>query len=97
MAKWLVVRRNASRLVVFSLAVLFVAFVAQATVHFHATGHDEAACQVCQAAHLGPVLQAGTLLLHAPLKATGHVEPFTAAFHEELFFHNCPSRAPPLA
>jgi hypothetical protein len=97
MARRLTAIPNAARLVALSLAMLFVVFVAQAAVHSHATGQDEAACQVCQAAHLGPVLQAGSLLLHAPLKATGYVEPFVAAFHEELFFHDSPSRAPPSA
>ena len=86
-----------ARLLALSLALLFLAFVAQATSHSHEKGQSEAACQVCQAAHLGPVTQTGIVLFHAPLLTTGYVQPFVAAFHEELFFHDSPSRAPPTA
>jgi hypothetical protein len=77
--------------------MLFVLFVAQAASHSHAKGQNEATCQVCQAAHLGPAPQAGILLLHAHLLSTGYVQPFRSGFHEELFFHDSPSRAPPSA
>ena len=90
-------KRIAARLLAFGLAALFVVFAAQAVAHSHEARQNDATCQVCQAAHLGPVLQAATLLLHTPLKATGYVAPFVAAFHEELFFHDSPSRAPPTA
>ena len=92
-----IMKRMTARLLAFGLAAVFVVFVAQAVAHSHEVGQNDATCQVCQAAHLGPVLQAASLLPHAPLKATGYVEPFVAAFHEELFFHDCPSRAPPTA
>ncbi|HKW62627.1 MAG TPA: hypothetical protein VJN89_08795 [Candidatus Acidoferrum sp.] len=91
------VRGKLVRLLALSLAVLFVVFVSQIASHSHAKGQDEATCQVCQAAHLAPVTQAGILLLHAPLLATGYVQPFLSALHEELFFHDSPSRAPPSA
>jgi hypothetical protein len=89
--------RGLTRLLAFSLAVLFVVFVAQVRVHSHGNGQNEATCQVCQAAHLGPAPQAGILLLHAPLLCAGYVQPVLPAFHEELFFHDSPSRAPPSA
>src|SRR5689334_24158416 len=90
-------RRNLARLVAFSLVLLFVVFVSQVASHSHAKGQNEATCQVCQAAHLGPAPQAGILLLHAPLLSAGYVQPFRSGFHEELFFHDSPSRAPPSA
>jgi hypothetical protein len=90
-------RGRLARLFAFSLALLFLVFVAQAASHSHEKGQNEAACQVCQAAHLGPVAQVGILLLHAPLAATGYVQPFLSSFHEEFFFHDSPSRAPPAA
>lgn len=90
-------RRNLARLLAFSLVLLFVVFVSQVASHSHAKGQNEATCQVCQAAHLGPAPQAGILLLQAPLSSTGYVQPFLSAFHEELFFHDSPSRAPPTA
>lgn len=90
-------RRNLAKLLAISLALLFITFVSQAAAHSHGKGQNEAACQVCQAAHLGPAAQAGILLLHAPFLSTGYVQPFLLAFHEELFFHDSPSRAPPSA
>ena len=91
------VRGNLARLLAFSLAILFVVFISQVAGHTHAKGQNEATCQVCQAAHLGPAPQAGILLLHAPLQSTRYVQPFLSALHEELFFHDSPSRAPPSA
>jgi hypothetical protein len=90
-------RRNLARVLALALAVLFVLFVGQALSHSHAKGQSEAACQVCQAAHLGPILPAGPLSVHIPLQAVGYVEPFVVAFHQEFFFHDSPSRAPPTA
>ena len=89
-------RSNLARLLAFSLAMLFVVFVSGVASHTHAKGQSEATCQVCQAAHLGPVPETGIFLPYAPL-STGYVQPFLAAFHEELFFHDSPSRAPPSA
>jgi hypothetical protein len=90
-------RRTLDRLVAFSLVMLFVVFVSQVASHSHANGQNEATCQVCHATQLGPAPQAGILLLHAPLLSTGYIQPFLRAFHEELFFHDSPSRAPPSA
>jgi hypothetical protein len=90
-------RKNLARLLAFSLVLLFVAFVAQVGSHSHAKGQNEATCQVCQAAHLGPAPQAGILLLHVPFLSTGYIPPFLSALHDELFFHDSPSRAPPSA
>ena len=90
-------RRNLARVLALALAVLFVLFVGQALSHSHAKGQSEAACQVCQAAHLGPILPAGPFSVHIPLQAVGYVEPFVVAFHQEFFFHDSPSRAPPTA
>jgi len=85
------------RLLVFALAVLFVVFSAQALGHSHEKGQNEATCQVCQAAHIGSAQASVGLSLFTPLSASGYVEPFVVAFHQELFFHDCPSRAPPVA
>ena|SRR5690349_19404243 len=90
-------KRRLARLFAFSLALLFVVFVSQVVSHSHVNGQNEATCPVCQAAHFGPAPQAAILLLQAPLVSTGYVQPFLSAFHEELFFHDSPSRAPPSA
>ena len=90
-------RGKLARLLAFSLAVLFVVFVSQVVSHSHAKGQDEATCQICQAAHVAPAPAAGIPLVVAPLVAAGYVQPFLSALHEELFFHDSPSRAPPSA
>jgi hypothetical protein len=85
------------RVFALTLAVLSVLFVAQALTHSHANGQNEAACQICQAAHLGAAPTAGTVTLSSPLVATGYVQPFVVTIHQELFSHDSPSRAPPSA
>jgi hypothetical protein len=90
-------RRSLARLLAFSLVLLFVVFVSQVVSHSHVNGQNEATCPVCQAGHFGPAPQAAILLLQAPLVSTGYVQPFFSALHDELFFHDSPSRAPPSA
>jgi hypothetical protein len=85
------------RLLALSLAVLFVLFLGQAVSHSHVKGQNEATCQVCQAAHIGSAPKALISSLFSPLVATGYVQPFVATIHQEFFFHDSPSRAPPAA
>jgi hypothetical protein len=85
------------RMLAFALAVLFVVFSAQALWHSHEKGRNEATCQICQAAHIGSSPTAGTTSLVGPLFATGYVQPFVVTVHQEFFFHDSPSRAPPTA
>lgn len=90
-------RHDLARVLALALALLFAVFCAQALSHSHANGQDEAACQICQAAHLGPAPASVTPLLLTPFLTTGYVQPFVVTFHQELFFHDSPSRAPPSA
>src|SRR6266852_3788831 len=90
-------RHDSVRVLAFSLAILFALFAAQALIHSHENGQNEATCQVCQAAHIGSVPASVTLSFFALLLVTGYVRPFVLAFHQELFFHDSPSRAPPTA
>jgi hypothetical protein len=83
------------RFLAFGLAVLSILFVVQAQTHWHANSQDEAACQVCQVAHVGSASAPVGQPLLAPLLTTGYVELFVVSFHQELFFHDSPSRAPP--
>ncbi|HUE51375.1 MAG TPA: DUF2946 family protein [Terriglobales bacterium] len=89
--------RNSIRVLALTLAALFVLFAAQALTHTHADGQNEATCQLCQAAHLGPVPATGIASLISLLLATGYVQPFVVPIHQEFFFHDSPSRAPPSA
>jgi hypothetical protein len=90
-------RRNAVRMLALTLAVVFALFAAQALIHSHFDGRNDATCQLCQAAHLGSAPTAGTASLVSPLLAAGYVQPFVVTIHQELFFHDSPSRAPPTA
>jgi hypothetical protein len=88
-------RRNLARVLAITLAFVFAVFLSQVASHSHQNRGNEAACHVCQAAHLGPAPQAGALTIETPLVSAGYVQPFLLSFHEELFFHDSPSRAPP--
>jgi hypothetical protein len=90
-------RRSFVRVFALTLAVLSVLFLAQVLTHSHQPGQNEATCQVCQAAHLLFPLTAETLTFHAPVLATGSVQPFVLRFHQEFFFEDSSSRAPPTA
>jgi hypothetical protein len=85
------------RVFALTVAVLSVLFVAQALSHSHAKGQNEAACQICQAAHVGSAPTAGTASLVSPLVATEYIQPFVVTIQQEFFFHDSPSRAPPTA
>jgi hypothetical protein len=85
------------RVLALTLAVLFAVFCVQTLSHSHANGQDEAACQICQAAHIGPAPVSVTPLLLSPFVTTGFVQPFVVTFHQKFFFHECHSRAPPSA
>jgi Protein of unknown function (DUF2946) len=83
------------RVLALTLVALFVVFGAQSLSHSHANGQDEAACQVCKAAHVGSAPAIVPLSVFTPLQASGYVQPFAVMFYEEFFFHDSPSRAPP--
>jgi hypothetical protein len=87
--------RDLVKVLALTLAVLSVLFLSQVSLHSHAKGQTEAACQVCQAAHYTPPAAAAMQCLVTSLVPVGYVAPFVAAYHEEVFFHDSPSRAPP--
>jgi hypothetical protein len=86
---------NWNRVLALALAVLFVVFLTQVATHTHQGGQNDTICQVCQAAHLGSILPSGTLSLAVSPQSVGYVGPFVVAYHDEFFFHDSPSRAPP--
>jgi len=89
------VAKNSTRVLAFTLALVFALFFAEIAVHTHQNGQSDTTCQVCQGAHVAPVPVASALAAGA-LIALEHVRPTVASFHQELFFEDCPSRAPPL-
>jgi hypothetical protein len=86
--------RNMTRVLALSLALFFAVFLTQVVAHSHQDGQNEATCQVCQAAHIAPAPIAATLATHS-LIAIEYVRTYSIAFHQEFFFHDSPSRAPP--
>ena len=89
-------RHSPLRVLALSLALLSVLLLVQGLTHFHSTGQDEAACQICQAAHIGPAPASRVELQVSFLLIAGYVQPFVAKnIYQELFSHHCPSRAPP--
>jgi hypothetical protein len=90
-------RLDLVRVLAFSLAVLFVLFIGQALDHSHAKGQNEAACQICQAVHIGSGPKALGPSLFSPFLAIGYVQPFVVTIYQKFFFHDAPSRAPPSA
>ncbi len=67
-------RYDLARVLAFTLAVLFVLFVAQGLSHTHAKGQSEAACQLCHAAHIGSSPKVLASSLFSPLLAIGYVQ-----------------------
>lgn len=85
-----------TRVLTLIVSVLFAVFLTQVTAHFHERGQNETTCRVCQAAHLSSVLPPATLSLCVAPHAVEYVGPFVVVYHDEFFFNDSPSRAPPL-
>lgn len=94
MAVWAKTAGPFTRVLVFTLAWMFVLFFTRTTSHVHQNGQDEASCQVCQAAHIAPAPLAVSAAPYT-LIALEYVRPDTLTFDLELFFGDCDSRGPP--
>ena len=86
---------NRTRVLTLFVTVLFVVFLTQVTAHIHERGQNETTCRVCQAAHLSSILLSATLPSCVAPHAIEYVGPFVVAYHDEFFFNDSPSRAPP--
>jgi hypothetical protein len=86
-----------ARTLALATACCIVVFLIQVVIHDHENGQNEAACRVCHAAHLGAAPGVSALLLAAPLLTTGCVHEIAVQFNKDLFSHDSPSRAPPIA
>ena len=80
----------------FGLVCLLLVFLLQVVPHGHANGQEEAACRICQVAHLGVALAVAVVALNVPLATLGTVAALTIAARTQTFFAHSPSRAPPL-
>jgi predicted MFS family arabinose efflux permease len=87
--------RRMARLVTFGLALVALVFLLQIAPHGHANGQEEAACRLCQAAHVSATPAVTGVMVSAPLVTVGEVETPTVRSASESFFHHSDPRAPP--
>jgi hypothetical protein len=89
--------RRLARPVALTLALLSLAFLLQVTPHSHANGQDEAACRLCQVAHLGVTSAVAVVSFSIPIVSFSEfVVCLEVSFAEQPSGHSY-SRAPPLS
>ena len=87
-------RRLATSVIV-SLALLSFFFLLQVAPHSHADGHDDAACRICQIAHIGVAPTVSAALLNPVLFYFGEILASRSLHFIDSFSADAPSRAPP--
>lgn len=88
-------RRRIAKQLAIALALLAVIFLLQVIPHGHNNGQDEAACLLCQAAHLRATPAVCGIVLSTPLVQLGVVKAPSASATTESFFSHSDPRAPP--
>ena len=81
--------------VIVSLALLSFFFLLQVAPHSHADGHDEAACRICQIAHIGVAPSVSAALLNPVILYFGEIVAPRSLHLIDSFSADSPSRAPP--
>ena len=89
--------RKLARPVALALAVFSLAFLLQVTPHTHANGQDEAACNLCQVAHLGVATAVAVISFSIPFVSFGQVAIRSEARFAEAPSGHSSSRAPPIS
>jgi hypothetical protein len=89
--------RRLARAVVLALALASLIFLLQVTAHEHTNGQDEAACLLCQAAHISVTPAVSAIELSVPFVPVGHVASPSIGSTLDSFFHHSDPRAPPSA
>jgi hypothetical protein len=84
-----------SRGLALALAMVSLFFLLQVTPHGHANSQDEAACRLCQVAHIGVAPALSAVILSAPMMEFCAVSLQTVGAAPESAAENSPSRAPP--
>jgi hypothetical protein len=87
-------RRRATSVIVL-LALLSFFFLLQVAPHSHADGHDEAACRICQIAHIGVAPAVSAVLLNPVLLHFDEILAPRRVHFTDSFSADSPSRAPP--
>ena len=88
--------RQLARSLAFALTLLSLLFLLQVTPHGHANGQDEAACRLCQAAHLGVIPTVSEIVSSVPLVPVSEVGATDLGIAAESFFRHSDPRAPPI-
>ena len=88
--------RKLARPVALTLALFSLAFLLQVTPHVHANGQDEAACSLCQVAHLGMATAVAVVSFSIPFVSFGHVAVRSEVNLAEPPTGHSSSRAPPI-
>jgi len=78
-----------------ALALLSLIFLLQVTPHEHANGQDEAACRLCQAAHVSVIPAVSGIAFSVPLVPVGEVAAPRVPFTSESFPLHADPRGPP--
>ena len=89
--------RRLARPVALALALISLAFLVQVTPHFHANGQDEAACRLCQVAHLGVAPAVAVVALSIPIVSCGEVAVCPEVSFAEPPSGRSSSRGPPFS
>jgi hypothetical protein len=79
-----------------AIAVVLVSlFFLLQVAHLHANGQDDAACGLCQVAHIGIVPAISGVLLSLVVLYFGEIPAPVCLYFTEPFSAQSPSRAPP--
>jgi len=87
--------RGLATSVIVSLALLSFFFLLQVAPHSHADGHDDAACRICQIAHIGVAPTVSAVLLNPVVLYFGEIVSPRSLHFIDSFSADSPSRAPP--
>jgi len=88
-------RGRLARVLVFALTFASLVFLLQISTHTHTNGQEEAACLLCQAAHIGATPAVSTVGLSVPFVPIGQVVAPSVSSTFDSFFHHSDPRAPP--
>ena len=88
-------RGRLARSLVIALALASLVFLLQISTHTHTNGQEEAACLLCQAAHIGATPAVSTVALSVPFVPVGQVSAPSVSSVLDSFFHHSDPRAPP--
>ena len=90
-------RANAVTLLAFALCLFTIFFVVGSTSHIHSNGQEDAACRLCQAAHVGISAPMVAQVLPVPLVERAELFAPVQSVQFERFLSSASPRAPPFA